>query len=79
MFTRVTLLLRDGRTLSAQASFARGSPQRPFTRDELLAKFRECAALALPPARVAELIAAIERIEEAPDVRELLALTRPWD
>lgn len=77
MFTRVTLRLRDGRTLSAQASFARGSPQRPFTQDELLAKFRECAALALPPTRVEELIAAIERIEEAPDVRGVLALTRP--
>ncbi len=77
MFTRVTLRLHDGRSLSAQASFARGSPQRPFTRDELLAKFRECASLALPLARVEELIAAIAAIEEAPDVRGLLALAQP--
>lgn len=79
MYTRVTLHLRDGRTVEARASYARGSPQRPFTRDDLLAKFRDCASLALSSDRVETLMQSLERIAEAPDVRAVLRLTQPGD
>ena len=47
--TRVTLRLRDGRTLVESAHGARGYPALPASADELAAKFAGCARRALTP------------------------------
>jgi 2-methylcitrate dehydratase PrpD len=44
---RVTLRLRDGRTLATEADGARGYPARPATEQELTDKFRTCAGRVL--------------------------------
>src|SRR5262249_49789808 len=51
MTTFLDLTLKDGRTVSARADFAKGSPQDPMTFEEVAAKFRDCADFAgWPPA-----------------------------
>src|SRR5262249_33882716 len=40
---RVSIALRDGRTVSQEANGARGYPDRPASEDELAAKFLACA------------------------------------
>jgi 2-methylcitrate dehydratase PrpD len=40
----VTIRTTDGRSYSARVDIPRGDPALPLTDDELLAKYRECAA-----------------------------------
>ena len=64
--------LIDGRTLTqASDERYRGSPENPFTRDDLHAKFTDCASLVLPSARIARALEAIEAVERLANVREL--------
>jgi 2-methylcitrate dehydratase PrpD len=75
MYSVVSLRLLDGRRLERQASFARGSPHKPMSDDELLAKFRECASLVDPDPAVAATVAAeIERLDSVADVATLAIL-----
>ncbi|HEU4760205.1 MAG TPA: MmgE/PrpD family protein, partial [Dehalococcoidia bacterium] len=68
----VRVVMSTGEAFEMRVDRPRGDPQRPLTWDELAAKFRDCAALALPPPAVDKAIAAIEGLEEAPDVRALV-------
>jgi 2-methylcitrate dehydratase PrpD len=74
MRSRVEVDLADGRTL-AQASDERyrGSPDRPFTRAELVDKFTDCASLVLSPERTRRAIELIESVERLTNIRELTA------
>jgi 2-methylcitrate dehydratase PrpD len=69
------LRLKDGRVLSRKVDPARGHPLNPVTRDELAAKFRDCAARAANPPSAAEserLIGAVLALEDAQDVGQAL-------
>jgi 2-methylcitrate dehydratase PrpD len=79
MTTRVSVTLHDGRMLEAIASYARGHPQRPFSHEMLLTKFRECAGRILPTAQIDRLIAAIEAIRTAPAVHRLIVEATPGE
>jgi 2-methylcitrate dehydratase PrpD len=70
---QVTVTLRDGRVLQRRADGARGYPGRLST-DELATKFAACAAGTLSPAAADSAWAALQRIDECSDVRELTAL-----
>jgi 2-methylcitrate dehydratase PrpD len=75
MYSAVSVRLTDGTTLRREASFARGSPQRPMTDDELVAKFAECAALAgLDDGATRNLVEEVEAIESLDDVSRLTVL-----
>ena len=64
----------DGRTfVQASDDRYRGGPDRPFTREELHAKFTDCAQLTMPPERMAKALAAIEGVQEMKSIRELVA------
>jgi len=66
--------LVDGRTLSQPSDERyRGGPEKPFTREELHEKFSDCASAILSRDRIARAIDAIESIDRAPTVRELVA------
>ncbi len=60
---RVTLLLKDGERLTATCEAALGSPARPLTPDQVLAKIRDLSARDAPglEAAVVRLRASIER------------------
>lgn len=77
---RVAIRLRDGRLVEREVAVLKGHPDRPLTRAEVLDKFRRCCRFAARPVsdeRAADIVAAVERLEDLPDVRalgELLAL-----
>jgi 2-methylcitrate dehydratase PrpD len=68
----VRVRLRDGRVLEADAPYQLGGPENPMSADQVRAKFRENAALALDDASVTALEEAALTLEEADDVRALL-------
>lgn len=70
--------LADGRTLVQKADERyRGGPDLPFTRDELLEKFSDCATMLLPARRVAEAFSLLEHLEDVGDVGEIVELLNP--
>jgi 2-methylcitrate dehydratase PrpD len=78
-FTNVTSFVEvtntDGTIHNGRADFALGSAQSPMSYDDIADKTRGCAAAANWPVEKTEaLIAAIARIEEISDVREVTAL-----
>jgi 2-methylcitrate dehydratase PrpD len=64
----VTVRLIDGRTLHAHQDHPRGGADSPLTGDELEAKFRGNARLALPEAAVDPLIDGVRQLAKAPDL-----------
>lgn len=75
MATIIDIHMKNGRTISGRADFAKGSPANPMSWDEVAAKFSDCAAAAhWPQAKAKAIIAMVKRLEELKDVRELTAL-----
>jgi len=71
----VTVQRTDGRSVAIEASDPIGSPQKPLTKAQFEAKFRDCACNAAQPlsdASVDGVLATIGRLEMLPDVRELM-------
>ncbi len=74
-WSRVTLRLADGRQVTWGPGGPQGHPDRPLSREQLLAKFRDCARVVLPAARAdaaAEAIAALERCRDLAQLTTLL-------
>lgn len=71
----VVMTLRDGRTCGRIVRHARGDPRggAPLGRDELTAKYADCASLVLGPESVASSVGLLERLDSLADVRELTA------
>ena len=75
MTTILDLHLRDGRTLSTRADFAKGSPEDPMSFEEVKTKFDDCARFAKwPAAKTKAIMAMVEKLEELPDIRKLTQL-----
>jgi 2-methylcitrate dehydratase PrpD len=73
MTTLLDLHLRDGRTLSARADFAKGSPANPMSWTEVVAKFEDCARFARWPAEKARSI--VDSVAHLQDLRTVAELT----
>ena len=58
----VTLVLRDGRSVTSQTTEARGDPEAPVAMDEVRAKFHSYAAPVLGPDRAARIEAAVDAL-----------------
>ena len=67
-------LKANGREETADVAFAKGHAQNKMTRDEVIAKFRSCAARILTPTRTDDIIAAVCSLETLTSVRELTKL-----
>lgn len=66
----IDITLKDGRTFSGQADFAKGSPQKPMTFDDAVEKFQGCAEYArLPKARADEIVTLVKDLEKQTDIR----------
>ncbi len=63
--------LNDGRSLIETVEHARGSPQRPPTRPEFEAKFRQCAAAVLSTERTLLAARCLYQLDTLPDLRSL--------
>jgi len=73
---RLRMRLRDGRVLEHDEPVNRGSADQPLSDADVLAKFRRNAARVLPASRIDALLAALERLDAAPNVHELAAAVR---
>lgn len=71
---RVTIHLRDGRTLTGGAEQRRGSAGDPLPEHEVREKFAELAGRALGAGPAARLAEAVDGIEDAPGLGELVEL-----
>lgn len=75
MTTILKIHLKDGRTISGQADFAKGSPADPMSFVEVAAKFRGCAEYAGWPRDKAEkVIELTQELENMSDVNKLAPL-----
>ncbi len=69
----VRIRLADGSTREADFPYQKGGPENPLTPDEIRAKFRGNASLALSDAALEALEEAVLSIEEQDDIAEVLA------
>jgi len=75
MATILKITLKDGRTISGRADFAKGSPSDPMSYDEVAEKFRGCAAFAeWPNSKATQVIDLVGKLEDVSDIRALTAL-----
>ena len=75
MTTILNIRLRDGRTLSGRADFAKGSPEIPMTDAEVADKFLDCAAFAdWPRDKAKQAVEAVGKLEAVSDIRTLTGL-----
>ncbi len=70
-----TVTLRNGRKLSAQIDYPKGSIQNPMSDDELHGKFASLATPVLGPRRVATIADMAMNAEKLKDVSALMKLT----
>jgi 2-methylcitrate dehydratase PrpD len=73
---RVTVMFTDGRQVTRLRESARGDFQDPYREDEIRAKFRELARVALSPAAVGRVEELVDRLDELPSLSELVAALR---
>lgn len=71
--TRIAVHLRDGRVLTDERLFARGSSRRPMTGEEIKAKFFKLTDAILGPERSLGLITTIAELDKSPSLDDL------WD
>ncbi len=75
MTTILDIRLRDGRTISGRADFAKGSPAFPMTYQEVADKFLDCAAFAhWPREKANHVVETVSRLDTVSDIRTLTAL-----
>ena len=70
-WSRVTVRLRDGRTVSTEARGARGHPDMPLSDAALREKFLGCARTVLGADEAEGVAEQIEHLEDIPDIRAL--------
>ncbi len=75
-FAIVRVTLRDGRTLEKRCDRPRGMWGLPLSRDERLAKFRDCCEGALSADAVDEIIERVDGLGDAGTVAPLMDLVR---
>jgi 2-methylcitrate dehydratase PrpD len=68
----VAVRLTDGRVLEERRDHPRGGPDFPMTREELVAKFRANAALAISDERAARVVAFLDTLATRPRVEPLM-------
>ena len=69
----VEVVLHDGRRFQQRVDLPKGDPALPLTWEELVAKFRDCAAVVLPPELVQKAVQHIVYLEEFPTLQPLMA------
>ena len=73
-YNQVSVHLKDGRTLTERAERATSGALRGATADEVRAKFRDCAGVALSAGQASAALEMLDNLEELPAVRPLAEL-----
>ena len=72
--TRITAVLKDGATVSGECSAFRGSAANPMSRDERLAKVRDCFRRALSDADTERVLEMLENLDGLDDTAQLMSV-----
>jgi 2-methylcitrate dehydratase PrpD len=72
----VDIAMADGATLSARCEHPLGAFENPVSRAQIEQKFRTYAQGFLPDAHIADVIGAVERLEDFGSVRRLMDALR---
>ncbi len=73
---KVDIAMDDGATFSARCEHPLGSAENPLSRAQIEQKFRNYATGVIADAHIADVIAAVDRLEEFGSVRKLMDLLR---
>lgn len=73
---RVAIAMADGATIAGFCEHPRGGRENPLSRAQVEDKFRTYAAGVLPPSHIADVIAAVDRLEDFGPVGHLMSLLR---
>jgi 2-methylcitrate dehydratase PrpD len=77
MTSLLTLKLKNGKTITGRADFAKGSPSNPMSYDDVADKFMGCAEGAKwPTDKAKRIIASVRHLESLGEIGELTALCR---
>lgn len=76
MLCDLEVVTTSGQRYAAQVAYHKGHYRNPLTDAEVEDKFRSLAAERLPADRIDALLSHLWRLDEAPDLSELLRLTR---
>ncbi|MFH1485034.1 MAG: MmgE/PrpD family protein [Chloroflexota bacterium] len=68
----VTIKLKDGRTVTHTTDHVKGSPENPLARDELMAKYTDCAGTVLSAADIKKSAELVLKIDELKNISELM-------
>jgi 2-methylcitrate dehydratase PrpD len=74
--SRLTVTLADGRTVERVRYYASGTPQAPFTQEQIEEKFFSCAERAVDRASATKIFTFLGRIEQERSFGELWGLVR---
>ena len=72
----VDIAMDDGTVLSAHCEHPLGSSENPMSRAQIEQKFRSYAEGVLPNAHIADVLGAVDRLEDFSSVRKLMGLLR---
>jgi len=73
-FSEVTVHLKDGRLFSNRVTLVRGRPGNPLKYEEIVSKFKECAATVLTNTSVDHLLELVENIQALDNISELATI-----
>ncbi len=73
---RITLHLKDGRTLTEENTFPRGHARNPMSDEEVEAKFYTLTEWALPRTRQDEVLKFVWHLDAQPTIRPLMEMLR---
>jgi 2-methylcitrate dehydratase PrpD len=74
--SRVTVTLADGRTVERMRYYASGTPQVPFTKEQIEEKFFSCAERSIDKAAAVKLFTILNRFEQERSFVELWGLVK---
>jgi 2-methylcitrate dehydratase PrpD len=75
--TEVTVSLKTGRSFSRRVEKPRGDASRPLTKEELRAKYNQCASFVLESEQINRSIKLIEKLEDVRHIGEITQLLTP--
>ena len=74
MFT-IDVTLKDGTELHKSCQFPKGHPKNNYTLEEEYEHYRKATAPYLPASQIEAMIELVDKLEQAPDISQLAALT----
>ena len=72
--SNIEIYTKDGKVYKGEMYYAKGSPNNPFTNEEINQKFTDLALPMMEKGRVAQIVQMAENLEDVKDIREFSRL-----